>query len=173
VRTDRALIGGLAAAAIDIGWQFTLWPHMGANPWRWPIAIFTCLIQTVVTVYGVILIARWHKRFKIKIWSAIPYGMVAGALVGAVSIGLSIGARSILGMRSGMIVRLREAAFLNDASVFRQFMEGFTAGLAFGAVGGFIPGAIGSLALSILRWFRVKKSTAIAPGNSISADSPL
>lgn len=153
-----AIFGLLIATAINLGWLFTLWPQMGANFWRWPIAILTCLIQTVVTVYGLVLAARLHQRLKISPWLAIPFGVVAGALVGAVSISLTIGVRSVLGMQSGMIVMLRESAYLNEASAFQQFLEGAAAGAAFGAVGGFIPGAVGSLALSIWRWLRSKHS---------------
>jgi len=153
-----AIFGLLIATTINLGWLFTLWPQMGANFWRWPIAILTCFIQMMITVYGLILVARLHGHLKINPWLAIPFGAVAGALVGAISIGLTIGIRSVLGMQSGMIVMLRESAYLNEASAFQQFLEGAAAGAAFGAVGGFIPGAVGSLALSVWRWLRSKRS---------------
>ncbi len=146
-----AIFGLVIATAIDIGWLFTLFPYMSPNPWRWPIAVLTCVIQTTVTTGGIIIAARLHRRLKINVWFAIPYGAAAGALVGAASLGLAIGFRTLLGMRIGMIVMEQEAAFLNTASAMRQFMEGFGAGLAFGMVGGFIPGAVGSLVLSIWR----------------------
>lgn len=147
------VFGGVIAAAVDAGWLFTLYPYMGANPWRWPIAILTCVIQTVCTVAGVAAAARLHHRLGVNLWLALPFGALAGAAVGAVSIGLSIGVRAWLGMRSGMIVMLRESAWLNTAPVWRQIWEGLSAGLAFGAVGGFLPGALGSLALSLRRRF--------------------
>ncbi|MBI5351184.1 MAG: hypothetical protein HZB50_00955 [Chloroflexi bacterium] len=146
-----AIFGLIIAIAIDIGWLFTLFPYMDPNVWRWPIAVLTCVIQTIVTTGGIILAARLHKRLRVNIWFAIPYGVVSGALVGAVSLGLAIGFRTLLGMRTGMIVMVQEAEFLNTASAIRQFMEGFGAGVAFGMVGGFIPGAAGSLALSMWR----------------------
>jgi len=58
---------------------------------------------------------------------------------------------------AGMIVMEQEAAFLNAASAMRQFMEGFGAGVAFGMVGGFIPGAVGSLTISIWRHHREQR----------------
>ncbi|MDI6800340.1 MAG: hypothetical protein QMD53_06750, partial [Actinomycetota bacterium] len=48
------VFGLLIAITIDLGWLFTLWPHTAANPWRWPIAALTCVIQTVVTTAGVV-----------------------------------------------------------------------------------------------------------------------
>jgi hypothetical protein len=149
-----AIYGLVIASAMDLGWLFTLFPYMSPNPWRWPIAILTCVIQTGVTTGGIILAARYHRRLRVNLWLAIPYGAVAGALVGALSLGLAIGVRTLLGMRAGMIVMEQEAAFLNSASAMRQFMEGFGAGVAFGMVGGFIPGAVGSLAISIWRRHR-------------------
>jgi hypothetical protein len=146
-----AIFGLIIAIAVDIGWLFTLFPYMSPNVWRWPIAALTCALQTIVTTGGLILAARLHRRFSVNAWFAIPYGVVAGALVGAVSLGLAIGVRTLLGMRAGMIIMEQEAAFLNTASAMRQFIEGFGAGVAFGMVGGFIPGAVGSLALSIWR----------------------
>ncbi|HSN95500.1 MAG TPA: hypothetical protein VLR89_10635 [Anaerolineaceae bacterium] len=153
-----AIFGLLIATAINLGWHFTLWLQMGANFWCWPIAILTCHIQTVVTVYGLILATRLHRHLIIDPWLAIPFGAVAGALVGAISIGLTIGVRSVLGIQSGMIEMLREAAFLNEASAFQQFLEGAAAGATFGAVGGFIPEAVGSLALSLWRKVRARRS---------------
>ena len=152
-----AIFGLIIAIAIDIGWLFTLFPYMSPNTWRWPIAILTCVIQTIVTTVGIIIAARLHKRLRVNVWFAIPYGAVAGALVGAVSLGLAIGVRTLLGMRAGMIVMEQEAAFLNTASAMRQFMEGFGAGVAFGMVGGFVPGAVGSLAISIWRRHREQR----------------
>jgi hypothetical protein len=127
---------------------------MSPNTWRWPIAVLTCVIQTIVTTGGIVLAARLQRRLRVNAWFAIPYGAVAGALVGAVSLGLAIGVRTLLGMRAGMIVMEQEAAFLNTASAMRQFMEGFGGGVAFGMVGGFIPGAVGSLAISIWQCHR-------------------
>ena len=152
-----AIFGLIIAIAIDIGWLFMLFPYMSPNTWRWPIAVLTCVIQTIVTTVGIIFATRLHKRLKINVWFAIPYGAVAGALVGAVSLGLAIGVRTLLGMRAGMIVTEQEAAFLNTASAMRQFMEGFGGGVAFGMVGGFIPGAVGSLAISIWRRHREQR----------------
>lgn len=151
-----AILGLIIAVAIDIGWLFTLFPYMSPNTWRWPIAVLTCVIQTIVTTGGLVLAARLHRRLRVNVWIAILYGAVAGALVGAVSLGLAIGIRTLLGMRTGMIVMEQESAFLNTASAMRQFMEGFGAGVAFGMVGGFIPGAVGALALSIWRRHREK-----------------
>ena len=152
VELRAAAIFGLAIAlAIDLGWLFTLWPYMDPNPWRWPIAALTCLIQTAVTTGGIVGAAWLHGKLRVKVWFAVPYGVLAGALVGALSLGLTIGVRTLLGMRAGMIVMEQEAAFLNSASAMRQFLEGFGGGVAFGIVGGFIPGAAGSLALSIWR----------------------
>lgn len=152
--------GSLAALAIDIGWLFFLYPYMGPNRWRWPIAIASCLVQTIFTIAGIWLVARLHRRLKVNIWFSIPYGVLAGALAGAISIGLAIGLRGWLGMKSGMIQMEREDAWLNAAPAWRQFWEGAKAGLAFGAVGGYIPGALGSLALSIWRAVSRKKSAA-------------
>jgi len=146
-----AIFGLVIAIAIDVGWLFTLFPYMDPNFWRWPIAVLTCLIQTVVTTGGIVLAAWLHRRLRVNVWFAVPYGMLAGALVGALSLGLAIGVRTLLGMRVGMIVMQQEAEFLNTASAARQFMEGFGGGIAFGIVGGLIPGAVGSLALSIWR----------------------
>ncbi len=147
-----AAIFGLAIAlAIDIGWLVLLFPEMAPNVWRWPITAATCAIQTLVTTAGVVGAAWLHHKLRVNVWFAVPYGAVAGAIVGAVSLGLAIGVRTLLGMRVGMIVMQQEAAFLNEASAGRQFLEGFGGGVAFGMVGGFIPGAIGSLALSIWR----------------------
>ena len=151
-----AIFGALIALAIDLGWLFTLWPYMDPNPWRWPIAALTCLLQTAVTTGGMVGVAWLHGKLHTNAWLAIPYGALAGALVGALSLGLAIGVRTLLGMRSGMIVMEQEAAFLNSASAMRQFLEGFGSGVAFGIVGGFIPGAAGSLALSI--WRRLRDS---------------
>lgn len=156
-RRAAAIFGLIIAIAIDIGWLFTLFPYMSPNSWRWPIAVLTCVIQTTVTTVGIIIAAQVHQRLRVNVWFAIPYGAVAGALVGAVSLGFAIGARTLLGMRAGMIVMEQEAAFLNTASAMRQFMEGFGAGVAFGMVSGFIPGAVGSLALSIWRRHREQR----------------
>lgn len=153
------IFGLIIAIAVDIGWLFFLYPHMGANKWRWPIAILSCLVQTVFTVGGIVLAARLHRRLRVNLWFAVPFGVVSGVVVGAVSIGLAIGIRAWLGMQSGMIEMVREAAWLNTAPVWRQIWEGLSAGLAFGAVGGFIPGAIGSFALSIWRRLRSRKQT--------------
>src|SRR3989304_310011 len=155
-----AIFGLIIAFAIDIGWLFTLFPYMSPNPWRWPIAILTCVIQTIVTTCGIIIAARLHKRLRVNVWFAIPYGAVAGALVGAVSLGLAIGVRTLLGMRAGMIVMEQESAFLNTASAMRQFMEGFGAGVAFSIVGGFLPGAMGSIAMSIWRRHREQREVS-------------
>jgi hypothetical protein len=146
-----AIFGLIIAITLDIGWLFTLFPYMSPNTWRWPIAALTCIIQTIITTGGIIIAAGLHKRLRVNARFAIPYGAVAGALVGAVSLGLAIGVRTLLGMRAGMIVMEQEAAFLNTASAMRQFIEGFGAGVAFGIVGGFIPGVVGSLTLSIWR----------------------
>ena len=150
--------GLLIAAAIDVGWLFTLFPYMDPNPWRWPIAVGTCIIQTAVTTGGIVLAAMLHQKLRVNVWSAVPYGAVAGAVVGALSLGLAIGFRTLAGMRSGMIVMVQEAASLNTAPPFQQFMEGFGAGVAFGMVGGFLPGAVGSLALSIRRRRRATRA---------------
>jgi hypothetical protein len=155
-----AIFGLLLALVIDIGWLFTLWPYMAPNPWRWPIAALTCLIQAVVTTAGIVGAAWLHGMLRVNVWFAIPYGVVAGAFVGALSLGLTIGVRTLLGMRVGMIVMEQEAAFLNSASAMRQFLEGFGGGVAFGAVGGFLPGAAGSLALSIWRRRRIRAETS-------------
>lgn len=157
-----AAVFGLAIAiAIDVGWLFTLFPYMAPNVWRWPIAVLTCLIQTVVTTGGIVLAAWLHRKLRVNAWFAVPYGAIAGAVVGALTLALSIGVRTLLGMRAGMIVMEQEAAFLNTASALRQFMEGFGAGVAFGMVGGFIPGAAGSLVLSI--WRRRRELRAPSP----------
>ena len=158
-----AIYGLLIAAAIDAGWLFTLFPYMDPNRWRWPIAILTCLIQTVFTTGGIVLAARLHQKVRVGLWAALPYGAAAGAVVGAISIGLAIGVRALLGMRVGMIEMVREAAWLNTAPAWRQFWEGCSAGLAFGAVGGYIPGAIGALALSIWRRWHTRKSPVEQP----------
>lgn len=42
-----AIFGLLIATAINLGWLFTLWPQMGANPRRVPIAAFIRLFQSV------------------------------------------------------------------------------------------------------------------------------
>ena len=155
-----AIFGLIIAIALDIVWLFMLFPYMSPNTWRWPIAVLTCVIQTIVTTGGIVLAARLHRRLRVNVWFAILYGAVAGALVGAVSLGLAIGVRTLLGMRAGMIVMEQEAAFLNTASAMRQFMEGFGGGVAFGMVGGFIPGAVGSLAISIWRHHREQRAVS-------------
>jgi cation transporter-like permease len=96
-----AIFGLIIAIVIDIGWLFTLFPYMSPNTWRWPIAVLTCVIQTIVTTDGIVLAARLHRRLRVNAWFAIPYGAVAGALVGAVSLSLAIGVRTLLGMRDG------------------------------------------------------------------------
>lgn len=164
------IYGLFIAIALDAVWLFALFPYMAPNFWRWPVAALTCLIQTIATTGGIVLAARLHRRLRVNVWFAIPYGAVAGALVGAVSLGLAIGLRTLLGMRIGMIVMEQEAAFLNDASAMRQFMEGFGGGVAFGMIGGFIPGAVGSLALSI--WRRRRTSRLHQPNQCIDTDKP-
>ena len=154
------IFGLIIAVAIDIGWLLTLFPYMSPNTWRWTIAILTCVIQTIVTLGGIILAAQLHRKLRVNVWLAIPFGAMVGALVGAISLGLAIGIRTLLGMRAGMIVMEQEAAFLNSASAIRQFMEGFGAGVAFGMVGGFIPGAAGSFALSIWRHHREQRAVS-------------
>jgi len=156
-----AIFGLIIAIAIDIGWLFTLFPYISPNTWRWPIAVLTCVIQTIITTGGIVLVAQLHRRLRVNVWFAILYGAVAGSVVGAVSLGLAISVRTLLGMRAGMIVMEQEAAFLNTASAVRQFMEGFGAGVAFGMVGGFIPGAVGSLALSIWRRHREQRAASV------------
>ncbi len=146
-----AIVGLIIALAIDLGWLFLLWPAMAVNVWRWPIAFLTCLIQTAITTYGAVGFVWLHSKLKVSPWFALPYGAAAGAIVGALSLGLAIGVRTLLGTRVGMIVFEREAAFLNTTSDFRLFLEGFGGGVAFGMVGFFIPGMIGALVLSLRR----------------------
>lgn len=151
------IFGLVIALTIDAIWLFVIFPQMGRNPWRWPIALLTVIVQTLITIFGLVLAARLHREIKVSVWFALPYGALAGAVVGAVSIGLSIGFRILLGMRSGMIEMMGEAAYLNSASLWLQFREGLVGGVVFGAYGGFIPGALGSLALSLWRHFRNKR----------------
>ncbi len=146
-----AIIGLIIALGIDLGWLFLLWPAMTPNPWRWPIAFLTCVMQTAVTTFGAVGFVWLHSKLKVNLWFALPFGAVTGALVGALSLGLAIGVRTWLGTRVGMIVFEQEAAFLNAASNFRLFLEGFGGGFAFGVIGFFVPGMLGALALSLRR----------------------
>ncbi|MCX6031899.1 MAG: hypothetical protein NT169_21700 [Chloroflexi bacterium] len=103
------IFGLLIAGAIDVFWLVGLFPAMSPGAWRWPLAVLTCLMQTLLTTAGITFFAWLHRRLRVNIWFALPYGALAGAATGALSLGLSIG------MRTGMIVMLAEFAYLNSA----------------------------------------------------------